>query len=53
MIIENHKKQIETLTTTRNNLVKALEKVSKDADTEEAKLRKDFKTTSNNYLNSV
>lgn len=37
----------------RNKLMNQLASFSKEADTEEAKLRKDFKTTSNNYLNSV
>jgi len=44
---------MESLTKIRDKLVKDLEKVNKDNDTEEAKMRKEFKTTSNNYLNSV
>ena len=53
MIIEKHNKEIEQLTKMRDKYVKDLEKVSKEADTEEGKQRKEFKTTSNNYLNSV
>jgi len=53
VIQERHLKEMEQLTKMRDKYVKDLEKVQKEADTEEGKLRKDFKTTSNNYLNSV
>ena len=53
MIRLQHEKEMESLTKTRDNVVKALAKVAEDADKEEARLRKEFKTTSNNYLAAV